>query len=98
MERDKSKWVQADFNGLFGRVLLCLSHEDFCTDHEGNRVELRAGMILTAFDENYEDGQRDDLFVSGVVEPSPERLACRGSRWVLRVDEDGLRWESDLLR
>jgi len=96
MERDKSKWVRADFNGLFSQ-LLCLSHEDICLDSEGNRVELREGMILTAFDENYEGDKRDDIFVSGVVEPSPEWLSCRGSRWVLRIDGDGLRWESDLL-
>jgi len=96
MERDKSKWVRADFNGLFSQ-LLCLSHEDICLDSEGNRVELREGMILTAFDENYEADKRDDIFVSGVVEPSPEWLSCRGSRWVLRIDGDGLRWESDLL-
>jgi hypothetical protein len=61
VEPNKSKWVRADFNGLFGRVLLCLSHDDFCTDLEGNRVDVQAGMILTAFDENYEDGKRDDL-------------------------------------
>jgi len=96
MERDKSKWVRADFNGLFSQ-LLCLSHEDICLDSEGNRVELREGMILTAFDENYEGDKRDDIFVSEVVEPSPEWLSCRGSRWVLRIDGDGLRWESDLL-
>lgn len=96
MEKDKSKWVRADFNGLFSQ-LLCLSHEDVCLDSEGNRVELREGMILTAFDENYEGDKRDDIFVSGIVEPSPEWLSCRGSRWVLRIDVDGLRWESDLL-
>ena len=96
MENDKSKWVQADFNGLFSQ-LLCLSHEDFCLDSGGNRVELRIGMMLTAFDQDTDEhGQRDDLFVSGVVEPSPEWLSCRGSRWVLRIDEEGLRWESDL--
>jgi len=62
MEKDKSKWGRADFNGLFSR-LLCLSHENFCTDFEGNRVELLAEMILTAFDENCEDDlpQHDQL-------------------------------------
>jgi hypothetical protein len=45
-----------------------------------------------------EKGEPDDIFASGVVEPSPEWLACRGSRWILRIDEDGIRWESDLKR
>jgi hypothetical protein len=97
MEKDKSKWVHADFNGLFSQVL-CLSHEDFCLDFDGNRIELRTGMVLTAFDEDYEGDQRDDLLLSGTVEPSPEWLSCRGSRWVLRIDEDGVRHESDLLK
>lgn len=96
MEKDKSKWVCADFNGLFSQ-LLCLSHDDFCLDFQGNRVELKEGMVLTAFDEDYEGDQRDDLFASGVVQSSPEWLSCRGSRWALRIDSDGVRHESDLL-
>ena len=88
--------VQADFNGLFSQVL-CLSHSDTCVDADGNTVTLRAGMALTAYDEDVdENGNRDDLLASGIVEPSPEWLACRGSRWVLRIDEHGVRHESDL--
>jgi hypothetical protein len=34
--------------------------------------------------------------VSGIVEPSPESLRCLGSRWVLRIDQNGVRHESDL--
>jgi hypothetical protein len=30
-----------------------------------------------------------------VVERAPDWLACRGSKWVLRIDERGLRHESD---
>ena len=80
METDKKRWVSADFNGMFSRVL-CLSHEDFCVDFEGNRVELSSGIALTAFDEDlYETNQRDDLFASGIVESSPEWLSCLSSR------------------
>jgi len=28
----------------------------------------------------------------------PEWLACRGSRWVLKIDQYGVQWESDLNR
>ena len=97
MEGDKSKWLWADFNGLFSE-LLCLSHDDFSLDTKGNRIDLHAGMILTAFMEDEDErNQRDDLFASGVVEPSPQWLSCNGSRWVLRIAEDGVRHESDLL-
>lgn len=86
----------ADFNGLFGDVL-CLSHADTCPDENGAEVALRAGMPATAYDEDAdEEGRRDDLIASGVVEPSPSWLRCAGSRWVLLIDEHGVRHESDL--
>lgn len=92
----KSTRVRADFNGLFGDVL-CLSHEDTCLDDAGAAVHLREGLALTAFDVDAdESGSRDDLIASGVVEPSPSWLRCNGSRWVLRIDEKGVRHESDL--
>jgi hypothetical protein len=87
--------LKADFNGLFSKVL-CLSHEDTAVDEHGNKVALAEGMHVTAFDEDMENGRRDDLIASGTVERSPEWLQCRGSRWVLRIDEDGVRHESDL--
>jgi hypothetical protein len=89
--------LQADFNGWFSQ-LLCLSHGDTALDEHGNAVTLVEGMQVTAFEEDYEDGQRDDLIASGVVERSPEWLQCRGSRWVLRFDENGITHESDLRR
>jgi hypothetical protein len=87
--------IQADFNGLFSK-LLCLSHKDTALDEHGNVVTLVEGMHVTAFEENYEDGRRDDLIASGIVERSPGWLRCRGSRWVLRIDANGVNTESDL--
>jgi hypothetical protein len=87
--------LKADFNGLF-REFLCLSHTDTSVDEHGNIVALAEGMQVTAFEENYEDGRRDDLIASGTVERSPDWLQCRGSRWVLRIDQSRVRYESDL--
>lgn len=54
-------------------------------------------MRVTAFDEDVDDdGRRDDLIASGVVEPAPDDMQCNGSRWVLRVDEHGVRHQSDV--
>ncbi len=90
--------LRADFNGLFGE-LLCLSHRDTCTDESGGEIRLREGMTVTAFDEDTDEaGQRDDLLASGVVEQSPDWLACNGSRWVLRIDSRGVHHQSDLER
>jgi hypothetical protein len=88
--------VRADFNGLFGDIL-CLSHGDTCVDESGVVVRLHEGLILTAYDEDVDEhGKRDDLITRGKVEPSPEWLECHGSKWVLRIDENGVIHESDL--
>ena len=88
--------VRADFNGLFGEIL-CLSHQDTVVDSAGNTVELHEGMFLTAYDEDLdENGNRDDLLASGIVEHAPPSLAYHGSRWVLRIDEHGVCNESDV--
>jgi hypothetical protein len=90
------KRLQGDFNGLFGD-LLCLSHEDSCRDEDGDTVMLKSGMIVTVFDiDEGESGERDDIIASGVVEPSPDWLQCKGLRWVLRIDARGVCHESDL--
>jgi hypothetical protein len=96
MTKSKTLRFRADFNELF-REFLCLSHEDTCEDVDGNLVTLRTGMALTAFDEDAdENGNRDDLIASGIVEPSPQWLRCNGSRWSPRIDQHGVRHESDL--
>ena len=94
----KTRRLRADFNGLFGDIL-CLSHGDTCSDDEGREVTLREGMSVTAFDDDVdENGYRDDLIASGVVEPAPDWLQCNGSKWVLKIDENGVRNESDLAK
>jgi hypothetical protein len=88
--------VHADFNGLFSEIL-CLSHDDSCTDADGNSVILSEGLVLTAFDDDIDErGNRDNLIATGVVERAPEWLRSHGSRWVLRIDESGVQHESDL--
>ena len=88
--------LYADFNGLFGE-LLCLSHSETCKDETGAEVRLQSGMAVTAFDHDEDEhGVRDNLIASGIVEPSPDWLQCRGSKWALKIDKNGVRHESDL--
>jgi hypothetical protein len=91
--------LREDFNGLFENwTILCLSHGDTCLDENGTEVALHAGMVVTVFEEDYENGRRDDLIATGRVEPSPEWLQCLGSRWILRIDKDGVRHESEIMQ
>lgn len=88
--------LRADFNGLFGDIL-CLSHDSTCSDQSGNTIVLRSGMAALAFEEDMDErGQREYLVAEGIVEPSPDCLSCRGSKWVLRIDSRGVRHEADL--
>ena len=92
--------VWGDFNGVWSDesgLLLCLSHGDSCKDEFGNEVVLEVGMKLTAFDEDRdENDKRDDLVANGIVENSPTWLQCKGSKWVLRLNEYGICHESEL--
>ena len=77
--------------------MLCLSHRETCVGEKGQDVVVNEGMKVTAFDEDVgDDGNPDNLIASGVVERPPEWLLCNGSRWVLRIDQNGVRHESDL--
>jgi hypothetical protein len=88
--------LYADFNGLFSDIL-CLSHSDTAVESNGTTVRLCAGMKVIAFDEDADEtGKREYLIASGTVERSPDWLACRGSKWVLRIDSNGVRHESDI--
>ena len=53
-------------------------------------------MLVTAYDEDMTDGVMDDIIATGIVEPSPDWLQCRGSRWILRIDDKGVRHQSDI--
>jgi protein-tyrosine phosphatase len=81
-----STWIAADFDGLFGDIL-CLSHQETCRDANEEQVEVVEGAHMTAFS--------DELIASGRVERPPASLRHAGARWVLRIDERGLRYEED---
>ncbi|SRR6266542_4029948 len=92
--------LRADFNGVFreegGGFLVCLSHAETCRDERGSDITVNEGTTATAFDEDVDErGNRDDLLASGTIERAPDWLAKHGSRWILRVDEKGIRHQSD---
>lgn len=97
MPTPKETWIQTDFNGFLERDLLCLAHADTVTNLSGQTVTLVAGMLVTAFDlDADENGNPDNILVTGRVEPSPGYAQCRGSKWSVRIDDSGVQWESEL--
>jgi hypothetical protein len=53
-------------------------------------------MVVTAFDNDADElGKQDDLFATGVVIPATDSARCRGSKWFLQIDGDGVCHESD---
>jgi hypothetical protein len=76
----------ADFNGLF-EDLLCLSHSDEAENDRGESCVLSEGLDVLAFES---DGD-EFLVARGKVERSPDSLKCLGSRWCLRIDDNGVR-------
>lgn len=87
--------VRANFKGLFGN-LLCLSHGEPCTDPDGSPVEIAEGQLVIAYEDESIENRREYLVACGSVERAPEELACRGSRWVLRLDAQGVRRVAEL--
>jgi len=88
--------LRADFNGLFDD-LLCMSHSDTCTDEHGSPVVLQEGMQVVAFESDPEDDDTPNWIVAaGAIEPAPEWMSCRGSKWVLRIDAAGVHNVSEL--
>jgi hypothetical protein len=88
--------VWADFNGVFDK-LLCLSHEDFSIAPSGEQVNLREGMQVTAYMEDADEaGEPEFVMASGTVRRSPVSLQCKGSRWALEFDGQGIRHEKYL--
>jgi hypothetical protein len=78
--------IRGDFNGVFDD-LLCLSHDEICRADNG--LVLREGDVVTAWDDDSTPDDPSFLLATGIVERAPDWLACKGSRWVLRVNSDG---------
>jgi hypothetical protein len=59
-------------------------------------IVVHQGMSAIAFDEDVDDdGKPDNLIASGTMERPLAWLKCRGSHWVLRINQNGDGHESD---
>ena len=78
-----------------------LSKKDEFIDEAGNQRFLVEGMEVFVFEENYEagaDGEwvRDDIIANGTAHRYYPENPLSEFRWVVRIDSDGIRYESEL--
>lgn len=87
-----------DFNELLTRNLVCLSQEDTKIASSGERIALSEGMEIDVYSDDIDDrGQPDNLVASGVVERNSVGGWTAHIKWNCRIDENGIRHESDLV-
>jgi hypothetical protein len=84
-------WV--DFMKTDDARRLVLTTLGTLNDLKKNNLELHEGMTLNVYSDDADDaGNRNDLFVDGVVKYDPEM-----KRWVLEIDWNAISHESDRL-
>ncbi|MBR1125619.1 hypothetical protein JQ628_29135 [Bradyrhizobium lablabi] len=87
-----------DFNELIERDLVALSMSDEKTCSTGEKILLQDGLAIEIYsnDDLDDSGEPDTLIASGVVERNSARGWAEAIRWCCRIDELGIRHESDL--
>ena len=89
--------ILVDFNELAGNIVL-LSQGDTKMDSGGNLITFREGMAISVYDENEENGDQDNLLADGIAVLNPlakDHPAWAHVKWCCRIDENGIRHESD---
>jgi hypothetical protein len=86
-----------DFNELIEPNLVSLASGDTKKSDTGNTVALYEGLLVDVYSEDKnENGERDNLVASGVVERNSTTGWAARIRWCCRIDSNGIRHESDL--
>jgi hypothetical protein len=99
MEEQSAKppWFRVDFNEMVDRDLVLLAQEDLRLDSSGGLVTLAEGMAVIVFEpDEDEDGKPDRLIARGIVERNLEGGWTAAAKWSCRIDEDGIRHESEI--
>lgn len=88
--------IYVDFNEMPSREEVVLSQSDTKADARGNPVVLTEGMRLTVYsDDQDENGKPDPLIAEGVVLRNHYGGWTSAAKWLLKINERGIRHESD---
>jgi hypothetical protein len=91
--------ILVDFNEVLERDLALLSREDTRIDSSGASVMLLSGKRVYLYMEDRDgNGAVDNLIADGMVERNPGEGWGSGAKWCCRIDEHGIRHESEVRR
>lgn len=85
-----------DFNEMIEPDLFLFSQNDYKTDSVGNKIEIKAGMLVKVYmDDVNEIGEEDNLIAEGVVELNQSEYSwTKAAKWNCRITEKGILNES----
>jgi len=88
--------VYVDFNEMISPDEVLLSQTDSKVDSAGNIVEFFDGKEVAVYmDEIDDNGKPDNLIANGIVIRNTLDGWASIAKWVLKIDERGIRHESD---
>jgi hypothetical protein len=91
--------VYVDFNEMLNTGEVLLSQGDTCNDSSGSTVEFYEGKFVSVYmDDIGEDGAPDNLIADGVAVLNQHNEWAAVVKWILKIDAQGIRHESDELR
>ena len=89
--------IYVDFNEMLDSDLVLLAKTDEVTDSSGETIQLREGLRVFIYSEDVDhDGKSDNLIAQGIVEPNIRRDWSAAAKWCCRIDNHGIRHESDV--
>jgi hypothetical protein len=93
----KKARIYVDFNELIDDDLVLLSKTDLKLDSNGLKIKLEEGMHVSIYEENEDDeGIIDNLIADGIVVKNTFGGWTSEAKWLCRIDEKGIHYESDL--
>lgn len=92
----KEPRICVDFNEMVSHNEVLLSQGDRKIDSAGNEVQFIEGMQISVYmaDED-EVGKTDNLIANGIAQRSRNGSWTSAARWILVIDGDGIRHESE---